>query len=444
MDHRIVRLVWLTFGQHLIGRKAIKSALTGVSLLAVAGLASACSDVPDAVNPVSWYHGVESWFDDDEEAPPPEVKTAAAAETAKTPGTEKSFPSVNEVPEKPAAASTVEERRQMMENLSADKANAQYLEENQTQAQSQSQDQGQSAAADSAAATPESAPAPASTATMPRTESTESGTPAGPAPAAGPPPLMPDAGSTAAEAPPPPPEKPILDLSSPPPPESAPPPPAAEAAAPPASGTGGEEVMAPSPGSAAIDKVYENKLQESAPTVSTAVAGPTQPVAGAPADGGSMENVPPQTMPPLATSESPVVSSEMQMAAAEMPPTFLGPSTHVSTIYFGNNSAAISGAEATKIREVADAYKKRGGRIRVFGYASSRTADMDPVQHQMVNFAVSVRRADAVARALVNEGVKAADIQTMALSDTQPVYYEFMPAGEAGNRRAEIFVDYYK
>ena len=92
----------------------------------------ACSDVPDAVNPVSWYHGVEGWFEDDEEAPPPEVKTAGAAETAVTPGEGKDFPSVNEVPEKPATQSTVEQRREMMQELGADKANAQYVEESQS------------------------------------------------------------------------------------------------------------------------------------------------------------------------------------------------------------------------------------------------------------------------------------------------------------------------
>lgn len=427
MDHQIVRLVWLTFGQHLIDRKALKSALTGVSLLAIGVLANACSDVPDAVNPVSWYHGVEGWFEDDE-APPPEVKSAGAAETATTPGTEKSFPSVNDVPDKPATGSTVEQRRAMMENLSADKANAQYIEETQSQSESVS-------VADSGGSQTEMSSS---------SETTESEMVAGPAPAAG-------------DTPPPPPpsERPILNLGSPLPPDAGPPPPPAaeaptappplmdEPGSEPRRQPGSEKVMAASPGSTEIDQVYEQKLQQSAPAVTTAVAGPTEPLPGAAADAGSMEDVPPpQTTGALARSESPVVSAEMQMAAAEMPPTFIGPSTHVSTVYFGNNSAALRASEAEKIRDVAQTYKQRGGKIRIFGYASSRTADMDPVQHQMVNFAVSVRRADAVARALVNQGVKAEDIQTMALSDTQPVYYEFMPAGEAGNRRAEIFVDY--
>jgi flagellar motor protein MotB len=37
-------------------------------------------------------------------------------------------------------------------------------------------------------------------------------------------------------------------------------------------------------------------------------------------------------------------------------------------------------------------------------------------------------------------GVERADIQVEARGDRDPVYHEFMPTGEAGNRRAEVFV----
>lgn len=418
MDPKIVKLVWLTNGQQPIGRKVIRSALTGVSMLVLAGYLGACSSVPDAVNPVSWYHGVESWFEDDE-APPPEVKTAAAEETAKTPGEGKSFPSVNEVPDKPATQSTVEERREMMQELGADKANAQYVEET------------ESAAAASAGDT-EAGMA---------VETEEVEVAAAQAPAGG------DISPEDAPPPPPPPaaaEEPILDLSSPLPPSDRPPPLTADTPppAPPAPPAPAEAVSPASPGSGELDEVYEEKLQESAPTVTTDVAGPTAPPPGAGAAGpveGAMGSAP----PPFEAPSSPVAQAEMQMAATTMPPAFLGPSTQLATIYFGNNSAALRDSERKKIREVAAAYKERGGRLRVYGYASSRTADMDPVTHQMVNFDISVRRADAVTRALIAQGVKAEDVHATALSDTQPIYYESMPAGEAGNRRVEIFVDYY-
>ena len=42
--------------------------------------------------------------------------------------------------------------------------------------------------------------------------------------------------------------------------------------------------------------------------------------------------------------------------------------------------------------------------------------------------------------ALIRAGVPASKVQIEAVGDSQPVYYESMPKGEDGNRRAEIFV----
>jgi flagellar motor protein MotB len=39
-------------------------------------------------------------------------------------------------------------------------------------------------------------------------------------------------------------------------------------------------------------------------------------------------------------------------------------------------------------------------------------------------------------------GVRAGDIYVGAMSDSDPIYLEAMPAGEAANRRTEIFIDY--
>ena len=51
-----------------------------------------------------------------------------------------------------------------------------------------------------------------------------------------------------------------------------------------------------------------------------------------------------------------------------------------------------------------------------------------------------VALANAVARELMNQGVPAANVRIDAVGDSQPVYYESMPRGEEGNRRAEIYV----
>jgi len=63
---------------------------------------------------------------------------------------------------------------------------------------------------------------------------------------------------------------------------------------------------------------------------------------------------------------------------------------------------------------------------------------MNPVQHHLVNFNVSLNRANAVARELVRQGVPSEAVFVAAMSDSQPLYYEVMPAGDAGNQRVEI------
>jgi len=58
----------------------------------------------------------------------------------------------------------------------------------------------------------------------------------------------------------------------------------------------------------------------------------------------------------------------------------------------------------------------------------------------MANFKISVDRADAVAGELVRLGVGKKDVEIAAVSDREPLYYEIMPSGEAGNRRTEVYL----
>jgi outer membrane protein OmpA-like peptidoglycan-associated protein len=108
-------------------------------------------------------------------------------------------------------------------------------------------------------------------------------------------------------------------------------------------------------------------------------------------------------------------------------------------IGFKGGSARLNAADRGRIRQVASLYRQRGGAIRVEGHASSRTKDMDPVRHQMVNFDISLNRANVVARELVRAGVPESAVFVAAMSDTRPIYYEVMPAGDAGNQRVEIY-----
>lgn len=123
-------------------------------------------------------------------------------------------------------------------------------------------------------------------------------------------------------------------------------------------------------------------------------------------------------------------------------PDGAGVSTLVATIQFAHGSHGLSAHDRKILRQVVELQKRYGGSIRVIGHASSRTANMTMDQHKMANFTTSAARAEAVTDALVRLGAPRQQIYSAAVSDNEPVYYEIMPSGEAGNRRAEIYLDY--
>ncbi|MBL95873.1 MAG: hypothetical protein CFH06_01751 [Alphaproteobacteria bacterium MarineAlpha3_Bin5] len=116
-------------------------------------------------------------------------------------------------------------------------------------------------------------------------------------------------------------------------------------------------------------------------------------------------------------------------------------STKVATILFGSGSSGLGVREKEILADVSQLQKQTGGKVRVVGHSSQRTRDMDPVQHKMTNFRVSVKRANIVASELRRHGVDSEKILIAAVGDAQPIYFEVMPSGEAGNRRAEIYLD---
>jgi len=111
----------------------------------------------------------------------------------------------------------------------------------------------------------------------------------------------------------------------------------------------------------------------------------------------------------------------------------------VATIQFGHGSSNLGSRDRQVINAVAAAYRN-GGRLLVVGHASGRTGQMPKDQHKLINFNVSFARANAVAQALIGAGVPPERVIVEAVSDDRPMYSEAMPTGEAGNRRAEIYV----
>ncbi|MEY4708729.1 MAG: putative lipoprotein YiaD [Pseudomonadota bacterium] len=114
----------------------------------------------------------------------------------------------------------------------------------------------------------------------------------------------------------------------------------------------------------------------------------------------------------------------------------------VATIYFAGDGTSLPASARTQVRDAVAAFQASGGNgtIKVVGHASSRTPNMSVERHLEVIFQKSQARANAVAQALIRAGVPANKVIVEAVGDSQPIYYESMPQGEAGNRRAEIFV----
>lgn len=104
-------------------------------------------------------------------------------------------------------------------------------------------------------------------------------------------------------------------------------------------------------------------------------------------------------------------------------------------IYFEHSSAALS---ATAREVIASAARNFDGTITVEGHASHRAQVKDPKEKIRVNYRMSMKRAMAVTKALIAQGVPAERIKTTAKGDTQPVAEEVDREAEALNRRVEI------
>jgi outer membrane protein OmpA-like peptidoglycan-associated protein len=112
----------------------------------------------------------------------------------------------------------------------------------------------------------------------------------------------------------------------------------------------------------------------------------------------------------------------------------------VAVIHFRHGFHRLVDRDREVLRRVAGLYREKGGRLRVVGHASSRTATLDPIAHRMANLDISLKRAEAVADALAAMKVRRGDIRVEGRADREPDYHEFRPAGEAGNRRAEVYL----
>jgi len=168
-------------------------------------------------------------------------------------------------------------------------------------------------------------------------------------------------------------------------------------------------------------------------------AGTSQPaVPAVPAVSGRRGARPPAGMPQDVVANLDAAPGTPVGMAASMnggiPPTEI--------VYFPGDITGLPKAASAKISQAVAAFQAGGGTgsIKVVGHSSSRTANMSVERHLEVIFQKSQARANAVAQALIKAGVPADRVQIEAVGDSQPIFYESMPKGEDGNRRAEIFV----
>lgn len=380
-------------------------AVTVASLMLLAG----CSSVPDAVNPVEWYRGATSLFDEEET---PASGRPAESQDDKSQTDAQAYPNLGSVPARPDDISSPSDRRATRQGLVADRDQARYTDQQPANA----------IGADSSPGIPRTAPVaapkPTATAAPPAASPTQPAPPAARvAPRAEPTEnrsagtamlerrrqeILAERAAAAAAA----------GQSKPPQAPAAAPQPSAPQPSAPAASTEPEAETR----TRTVADIYREQLARSASPVATRSAEPA----------------------PSATSGR----DEQQDTAAPAVSDKAGISYLAATILFGHGSTALDPAERDTLRKIAADYRKTGGTLRIVGHASSRTTDMRPLQHQLANFQVSVSRAETVAQELARLGVFRNAMQVSGVGDSQPIYYEVMPAGESGNRRVEIFVDY--
>ena len=167
-------------------------------------------------------------------------------------------------------------------------------------------------------------------------------------------------------------------------------------------------------------------------------------------------NVTPPPKPPQYNSKTPVgavapvqrASRSPQVAALPSPAhgvqktSSVPKAVQVATIYFKNGSSRLGARDRVVVRDVVSMYRETGGIIRIIGHSSGFAASQASGRSKLVNFKVSLDRANAVAAELMRHGVQPDRIDVSAQGTENPRYAEYLPTGEAGNRRAEVFLDY--
>jgi outer membrane protein OmpA-like peptidoglycan-associated protein len=108
-------------------------------------------------------------------------------------------------------------------------------------------------------------------------------------------------------------------------------------------------------------------------------------------------------------------------------------------VYFGHDSAALSLEAQGKVASVASQFNEASGQgITVEGHSSVKANYEGAAQRKIVNLKISMNRAFAVARGLIENGVPADFIRVMAWGDVRPPLQVDGKTPEEAARRVEI------
>ena len=392
---------------------------------AASGVGDAMSGVGDSVASAASSLNPMGWFGGDEAAPPADSETQTASADTSV-GTSSDL---SRIPARPATSSPAQQQA-AAQSLAADGAQARY-------------------SADSLRAGTEAAAAPPGAADVPPSARlaandappTTDAPPSAQAAAAPPPPSALTQGTSAVPTGASP-SRPVQTVAVAPQ-RAVAPPPGAQPAVPPNTPVRGAAMTNQVASDAALG-FRPSAAPPLDPSISQWVSAPIVARYRQTASNAGVAAVRQAAVPPKGSAPDMSGAVVTNLDAVSMGPAAAaigGGAPPTAVVFFPGDGTTLSTAARNQIRNTVAQYKASGGgAVRVVGHASSRTANMPVEKHLELIFEKSQQRADAVAQELIRAGVPADRVLIEAVGDSQPVYYESMPQGEEGNRRAEIFV----
>ncbi len=110
-------------------------------------------------------------------------------------------------------------------------------------------------------------------------------------------------------------------------------------------------------------------------------------------------------------------------------------------IYFEHDSSVLGSSGIEALDALVEELKLSGGDVVVQGHASRRAEKSDPVDRKIVNLRKSMDRALHVTSTLIEKGVPAESITTVAYGEVRPAEDGQGENAESKNRRVEVYTD---